>query len=278
MQSSIYNFYLFLHKIPDYLFPGSIHAYNARLAECKALLVYEFMCLDLYWWRELFHLFGGILLLFIYHTGKEFRGIRILIALFILFIIAQEFVLHPLWHGQPAWKSISDAVFWFVPLVIYERVFIMERAQAWYLFATKEFRRGGKVVEFIKANMLSLVAGALDFSVFSILHYGFNVPVAATTVISASFGGLFYLRFADSWVFKTNRRGLAFFKEMGRFLIVWLESVAWNTFGTAFLARVMPAVTARIVTAIFVGWFWNYPLNKFFVFVKEKKLFKRRNR
>jgi hypothetical protein len=111
------NIYTFSQQIPDYVYPGGILAYQNKIKVCEALYGYAFKCKELFLWREMFHLFGGIILALIFVQFRKSNIAKILLFVIISYLVFQESYLHPQFAGQSISKSFTDLCFWLFPIL-----------------------------------------------------------------------------------------------------------------------------------------------------------------
>ena len=133
---------------------------------------------------------------------------------------------------------------------------------------------------FCKAQLSSYVASVVDFLVTILLAKVFGVFYVYATFTGSVVGGITNCSINYSWVFRSchvKMRHVAI-----KYLLVWAGSLTLNTYGTYFLTEWltdMPWVNdllgrfvgdlfilAKLVVAGVVAFFWNYQLQRVFVF------------
>lgn len=135
----------FLEHIPEelYVFSAVSHgetvyfkdAYDAELARCVTewgVGGAQLFCTKLLLWRELFHFGGGIVVALMVHALRVWVGTTVAVALtslLFLYILIQEFYIHPTTYAQIPSKGFLDVVVWSLPLLLY-----------WTLSAMRQFR------------------------------------------------------------------------------------------------------------------------------------------
>jgi len=120
--------------------------------------------------------------------------------------------------------------------------------------------------EFIKFNIVSLLATGVDFAVFILLKEVFGVYYILATIISAICGGVTAFVLNKNWVFfGKDKTGNA---QMWNFIIVWLGSIILNTLGIYVLVQYLKLdeVVSKIIISILVGVLFNFTMNKYYVF------------
>jgi putative flippase GtrA len=129
------------------------------------------------------------------------------------------------------------------------------------------------MITFTKAQLASLIATGVDFLVFSaLLKWAGVPPVAASArvtfygVTGTLCGGFTYFILGRTWVFNTQKK--KWMAQVSRYVPVWIGNLALNASGLYLLTRytVIQPVWAKVITATLVAVFYNYPLQKRFVF------------
>ena len=132
------------------------------------------------------------------------------------------------------------------------------------------FRRGhgpaAEVGRFLRANLSSSAASLVDYLVAGlVLLLGGHYLVAASA--GALSGAVTDFSLKRHWAFDRAHKG-AVHREGLRYLLVSAASLLWNLAACYALVdglklRALPGV---IVASILVGFLWNYPLHRLFVF------------
>ena len=120
---------------------------------------------------------------------------------------------------------------------------------------------------FKKAQVASVLATAVDFLVmrFIVQEVGLSyvVPASATGTVC---GGIVYFLLSRNWVFRAGEKNWS--TQAGRFLLVWAGNLLLNT-SVLYLLTHYTTINyqiAKIGIAIGVAVFYNYVLQKRFVF------------
>ena len=123
---------------------------------------------------------------------------------------------------------------------------------------------------FIKYNLIAILATLLDFSVFVVLTKLVGVWYVAAAVISAVSGGLFAFWYNRQWVFENTDGKIK--KQAIRYISVWITSIFLNTAGIYLLVHngILSEIKAKILVSIIVGVFFNFLMNKYYVFTQHK--------
>ena len=106
----------------------------------------------------------------------------------------------------------------------------------------------------------------IDFFVTILLAEGLGMWYVYSTLIGAFSGATFNCAFNYKWVF--FKEGLRKKKVVVRYYLVWVGSIAINTLGTYLLTEIMRHhfVYSKIITSVFVAIFWNFILQKKYVY------------
>lgn len=134
--------------------------------------------------------------------------------------------------------------------------------------------------EFLRAQFSAQLATVLDFTITFLLYYLFAVSGGAATFVGAFCGGVLNCVVNYEWTFRAS--GLSKRRVVLKYAFVWAGSIFLNTWGTCLLAARLedsPALwhvlgpfavshfaIAKVVTAILVGLFWNYYMQRCFVY------------
>ena len=131
-----------------------------------------------------------------------------------------------------------------------------------------------KAVTFTKAQVASLLATGVDFLVtllmVRLLAALFILQTADTWYISSALGnicgGITYFLISRTWVFQAGDGKWTV--QVARYVLVWVGNLALNVSVLYLLIHYtgMNQLAAKIATAIGVAIFYNYVLQKRFVF------------
>ena len=129
------------------------------------------------------------------------------------------------------------------------------------------------MITFTKAQLASLIATGVDFLVtFLLLRWAGIPPVAASArvtfygVTGTLCGGLTHFMISRNWVF--NAQETKWTAQVNRYVLVWVGNLALNASGLYLLTRYtgIQPMWAKVITATLVAFFYNYTLQKRFVF------------
>ena len=122
------------------------------------------------------------------------------------------------------------------------------------------------IATFAKAQCSAWVASSVDFGITLLLANVLGVWYAYATLVGAFSGGLVNCGINYRWVFHTfgmKKKYVAL-----RYTFVWVGSIVLNTAGTWQLTELSGAnyMISKTIVAAFVAVFWNYHLQRTFVF------------
>lgn len=119
------------------------------------------------------------------------------------------------------------------------------------------------------AQCSALVATCFDFLLTIVLARFAYMWYAYATLLGAIFGGIVNCCINYRWVF--HAFGLKKKYIALRYLIVWMGSIALNTWGTYRLTEWLGInfVAVKAIVAVAVAVLWNYQMQRYFVFKKQ---------
>lgn len=126
---------------------------------------------------------------------------------------------------------------------------------------------------FYRYNVSAILATAVDFIVLSILNLGLGVNYVVATALGALAGAIVAFLLGRNWAF-VNKEGKITTQAI-KFLTTSFVSMLLNTGGVVFLIEVIGIkhiLTAKLITSLAVGIFFNFPMQKYFVYQKKKPL------
>lgn len=117
---------------------------------------------------------------------------------------------------------------------------------------------------FRRFSVVGVLNTAIDFCIFSLLHYGFGIPY----IIAHIFGFLFAVGNSflcnSLWTFKNLRKD-KWVTQVIKFLIVGGIGLLLSTLTIYIAAKFMPVIVAKII-ASGISMAWNYLGSWLFVF------------
>jgi putative flippase GtrA len=129
------------------------------------------------------------------------------------------------------------------------------------------------MMTFGKAQIASLLATGVDFGVTFLLLRWLGVPPEAASLRVTFYGatgticgGVTHFMLSRNWVFNAQEK--KWVAQLNRYLLVWVGNLALNVSGFYLLTRYteLSHMTAKVVTAILIAVFYNYVLQKRYVF------------
>jgi putative flippase GtrA len=119
---------------------------------------------------------------------------------------------------------------------------------------------------FIRAQLVSLIATGVDFMFSLIFYHLFDIYYVFATSLGSLTGAITSFILGRNWAF-LNRHGHIRRQAM-RFLLTNAFSLFANTTGVFFFKENFDIsfFTSRLIVAIIVGVFFNFSLNRYFVF------------
>ena len=129
------------------------------------------------------------------------------------------------------------------------------------------------MITFTKAQLASLLATGVDFLItFVLLRWAGIPPVAASArvtfygVTGTLCGGFTHFMVSRNWVF--NAQEQKWMAQVNRYVLVWIGNLVLNASGLYLLTRYagIQPMLAKVITATSVAVFYNYTLQKRFVF------------
>jgi len=119
---------------------------------------------------------------------------------------------------------------------------------------------------FTKSQIAASIATALDFFCLILLVELFAVWYVAATAIAASIGAIINFLLGRHWSFPATDDVLH--QQAIRYFWVALGSLLLNIFGVFALTELLnfQYLISKSLTAILVGFTFNYPLHRYYVF------------
>ena len=134
--------------------------------------------------------------------------------------------------------------------------------------------RHKSIAQFLKAQTSSIVSTVIDFVVTTILIKYAGIWYVISNTLGAISGGSFNCIVNYNWAFKgTEQRKRTIFY---RYVFVWLCSIFLNTTGVTLVANILShdgtpkelntVMISKIIVAMAVAFFWNFPMQKRYVY------------
>ena len=150
----------------------------------------------------------------------------------------------------------------------------------------------GGIFMFLRAQLSAQMATIADFLVTILLVRLFGVYYVYATLAGAIYGGIVNCVINYKWTFKSKGKKT---NVAAKFILVWICSVWLNTWGTYALTESLAKIPwvrdtlslyfgdffiiPKVVVAVIVALFWNYNMQRFFVYrnIDIRSLFGKRN-
>jgi putative flippase GtrA len=118
---------------------------------------------------------------------------------------------------------------------------------------------------FLKAQASSLTATAVDYLVTFLLQILFHWSMPASILGTVS-GGVVNFTMNRSWVFEARSKKIQ--SQAIKYILVWIGNLILVTAGVFVLIKWggLDLMVAKIIVSLLVGFFYNYILQKRFVF------------
>ncbi|MBN9383642.1 MAG: GtrA family protein [Chitinophagaceae bacterium] len=119
---------------------------------------------------------------------------------------------------------------------------------------------------FTKAQAASLVASCVDFLVTWLLVRQLGAPPVPGSVTGTICGGVTHFLISRNWAFSAQEKKWT--GQLTRYALVWIGNLILNASGVWLLYHIAGwnVWPAKIVTAIGIAVFYNYVLQKRYVF------------
>ncbi len=122
------------------------------------------------------------------------------------------------------------------------------------------------MITFLKANISSSVASFTDYLITIFLVSFFRVDVVIASTTGTVCGGVLNFLIGRNWVFQSRKRKVS--QQAARYGLVWTGNLLLNTGGMYLLTKILHIhyVIAKLFVSLIVGFFYNYTLQKRYVF------------
>lgn len=142
----------------------------------------------------------------------------------------------------------------------------------------KKLLEGGGIFTFLRSIVSSQVASWVDLGT-GIILVACGVSAWLATPVGAILGGV--INCIINFHFTFRAKGVSVPAVAVKYFMVWTGSLTLNTVGTALLAQLLDGwpileslgftnvgsyTAARLIVSLLVSWFWNFLLQKYFVY------------
>ncbi len=127
------------------------------------------------------------------------------------------------------------------------------------------------MLTFFKANISSLTASLTDYAVTFVGVHFFDMNVVGAGVTGTTAGGLVNFMMGRHWAFDANSMNAV--GQAKKYLLVWVGNLLLNAAGMYFFTRLgVNYLITKAATSLLVGFCYNYPFQKQYVFKTIKKV------
>lgn len=143
----------------------------------------------------------------------------------------------------------------------------------------EKFLHGKGIFMFLRSVVSSQLSAYVDFILSFVFFMALNLSAAISAMLGATAGGI--VNCLINYKFTFRMRECSYYAIGVKFFLVWLGSLLLNTFGTELLNMLLSKshildvwgftrdfifVIARVTTSLIVCVFWNFLLQRYFVF------------
>lgn len=122
---------------------------------------------------------------------------------------------------------------------------------------------------FLKANMASLVASGCDYMVTIIAVEFFSLNVVLAGILGTMCGGIIHFIMGRHWVFRAGEVKVT--RQVKKYSLVWIGNLLINGTGMYVFTKLgVNYIVTKVVTSTLIGWAYNYPLQKWYVFETDR--------
>lgn len=122
------------------------------------------------------------------------------------------------------------------------------------------------VTSFVRSQMSSAAATALDFTVFVFLTEILNIYYVTAAAISAFAGAIISFFLGRNWAFRRKDGHLTY--QALKYIITSSSSLVLNTYGIFALTEYagIPYIYSKVAISLLVGVFFNFFMFRYFVY------------
>ena len=124
--------------------------------------------------------------------------------------------------------------------------------------------------KFIKAQLSSFGSTVVDFSTTYILTSLVGLLYVVSSATGVVFVGIVNFLLGRYWVFNADKEKKS--TQISKYILVWISSMLLNMGGIIFFTETIGLyyLISKVITSALVGFFFNYYLQKTFVFKTKK--------
>ena len=154
-----------------------------------------------------------------------------------------------------------------------------EKTSALKALGNKALKSDSLVFTFLRSIVSSQCAGWIDMFIGFALFAWASFTPAFATAIGAVCGGIVNCIINYKFTFRAD--GVDWRAVVVKYLLIWAGSAMLNSFGTEALYNLISGwqwletigfrpdgyyATARLTVALLISWFWNFPMQRYFVY------------
>lgn len=122
---------------------------------------------------------------------------------------------------------------------------------------------------FLRANIASLLASGFDYLVTIIAVEFFSLNVVVAGVLGTICGGVIHFIMGKHWVFRAGKVKVTM--QAKKYLLIWVGNLLLNGTGMYVFTKLgVNYIVTKVATSILVGWAYNYPLQRWYVFKPDR--------
>jgi hypothetical protein len=122
---------------------------------------------------------------------------------------------------------------------------------------------------FLRANIASLLASGCDYLITIIAVEFFSVNVVVAGVLGTIGGGIIHFIMGRHWVFRAGEVKVTM--QAKKYLLIWIGNLLLNATGMYVFTKIgVNYIVTKVGTSLLVGWAYNYPLQRGYVFKTDK--------
>ena len=125
------------------------------------------------------------------------------------------------------------------------------------------------VKSFFRYNASAMTASVFDFGITLFCKEILGIHYLVSVFLGALSGGIIAFTLGRNWTYLSKDEKPQ--TQGAKYLIIWVGSILLNTFGVYFIAEVLGFgeehyIYWKVITATLVGAFYNFPMQRYFVF------------
>jgi len=126
------------------------------------------------------------------------------------------------------------------------------------------------MTSFWRSQATSFVASFVDFGLYALMFYIISLDPILSSASGNILGAIISFFLSRHWAFENTRDRLA--GQIFRYIVTSISSAVINSYGIYLLitTTILEPTIAKIIIAILVGIFFNFPMFKYFVYRESK--------